>query len=62
MLHEGDKTNKDYFHFHFNVSDLYEMNLSFIKYCQSSWFCRLKFDKALTNELISYMCIFSLCL
>ena len=32
VLHEGDKTNED----SFNVSDLYYMNLSFIKYGQSS--------------------------
>jgi len=44
------------------MCDLYYMNLSFIKYCQSSWFYRLKFDEVLTNELISYVYIFSLCL
>jgi len=32
--------------------------LSFTKYCQSSWFCRLKFDEILKNKLISYVCIF----
>ena len=33
VLHERDKTNEDSFNFHYNVSDLYLMNLSFIKYC-----------------------------
>ena len=36
VLHEGDKTNEYFFNFHFNVSGLYYMNLSFIKYCQSN--------------------------